>query len=73
MGEQQNEIGGQFAVHSLQVTITKAKWDDLRQFYLKLQARSPYIGIERFALNADRANPALLSASLRVSSVEISK
>lgn len=62
---------GQFAVHTVQVTLPRADWEVLKRFYLALSKRSPYIGIEQFSLAADRQNPALLNASLRVSSVEI--
>ena len=72
-GEAQQESNGQFAVHTLQFTIQKADWDTLKSFYLALQQRSPYIGIEQFTLQSDRANPALLNAILKVSSVEIAR
>jgi len=62
---------GQFAVHTVQFNLQKADWDALKRFYLELAQRSPYIGIEQFSLQAERASPAQLNASLRVSSVEI--
>ena len=62
---------GQFAVHTVQFNLQKSDWDTLKRFYLELTKRSPYIGIEQFSLTADRASPAQLNASLRVSSVEI--
>jgi hypothetical protein len=61
----------QFAVHTVQFTLPRADWDVLKRFYLALAKRSPYIGIEQVALAADRANPSLLNATLRVSSVEV--
>jgi len=64
---------GQFSVHTMQFNVPKADWEALKNFYFTLQARSPYIGIEQFTLQAERANPALLTAALRVSSVEIAK
>jgi hypothetical protein len=70
LGEQRDETAGQFAVHSLQVTIAKADWEPLRKFYLSLQARSPYIGIEQFTI---RSQGNAHAASLRVSSIEIPK
>jgi hypothetical protein len=72
-GESQDDSNGQFAVHSLRFNITRADWDSIKAFYLALQKRSPYIGIEQFSLQADRANATLLNASLRISSVEISQ
>jgi hypothetical protein len=72
-GESQDESNGQFSVHTLRFSVTRADWDSIKTFYLALQKRSPYIGIEQFTLQADRANAALLNASLRISSVEIAK
>ena len=65
------ERSGQFAVHTVQFNLIKRDWDSLKRFYLELTKRSPYIGIEQLSLQAERTNPALLNASLRVSSVEI--
>ena len=65
------ERSGQFAMHTVQFNLLKMDWNALKSFYLELTKRSPYIGIEQFSLQAERANPALLNASLRVSSVEI--
>ncbi len=59
-------------MHTLRVNVQRADWDSIKNFYVGLQKRSPYIGIEQFSLQVDRANPALLSASIRISSVEIS-
>jgi hypothetical protein len=67
----QDERSDQFAVHTVQVTLPRADWEVLYKFYVALSHRSPYIGITQFTLAADRTNPALLNASLRVSSVEI--
>jgi hypothetical protein len=65
------ESSGQFAVHTVQFTLPRADWEALKRFYLALTKRSPYIGIEQLSLASDRANPALLNAQLKVSSVEI--
>lgn len=67
----QTERSAQFAVHTVQITLPRAEWEVLYKFYTALSKRSPYIGITQFSLAADRANPVLLNASLRVSSVEI--
>ena len=67
----QTDRSAQFAVHTVQVTLPRADWEVLQKFYFALSRRSPYIGITQFNLSADRANAALLNASLRVSSVEI--
>lgn len=65
------ERSGQFAIHTVQVTLPRADWESLMKFYVAVLHRSPYIGLEQFSLAADRANPQLLNVSLRVSSVEI--
>lgn len=62
---------GQFAVHTVQFNLVKTDWDSMKRFYLELTKRSPYVGIEQFNLQVDRANATLLNASLKVSSVEI--
>jgi hypothetical protein len=72
-GEPKDESDGQFSIHTLQFNVTKVDWATLKQFYLALSKRSPYIGIEEFSVQGDRANPALLNASLHISSVEISR
>ncbi len=69
--ESQDQSNGQFSVHTLRLNVTRADWDSIKAFYIGLQKRSPYIGIEQFSLQVDRANAALLNASLRISSVEI--
>jgi hypothetical protein len=72
-GESQDQSNGQFSVHTLRFSVTRADWDSIKNFYLGLQKRSPYIGIEQFSLQSDRANAAFLNASIRISSVEIAK
>ena len=70
---------GQFSIHTLDYGVSlrdpdpSKNWDSLTKFYRALQQRSPYIGIEQFALSPDAANRAQLSLRLRVSSVEITK
>lgn len=70
LGDQRDDRGGLFPMHTLQVNITKAEWTPLLKFYQSLLARSPYINVENFIL---RVTPPNHSASLRVSSVEIPK
>lgn len=72
-GEAKDAPIGQFSVHTLQFNVSKVDWATLKQFYLSLSKRSPYIGIEQYAMQVDRANPSLLSANFQISSVEISK
>jgi hypothetical protein len=70
--ESQDQSNGQFSVHTLRFNVTRSDWDSIKAFYIGLQKRSPYIGIEQFSLQTDRANAAMLNASVRLSSVEIS-
>ena len=71
--EAKDVSNGQFSVHTLQFSVTKADWATLKQFYLALSKRSPYIGIEQCSLQVDRANQTLLSANFQISSVEIAR
>jgi hypothetical protein len=72
-GDPKDLRSGQFAIHTLQFNVTKTDWSTLKTFYLALGKRSPYIGIEQFTVQVDRANPALLSANFQISSVEVSR
>jgi len=72
-GDPKDLRSGQFALHTLQFSVTKVDWSTLKAFYLALGKRSPYIGIEQCSVQVDRANPAVLSASFQISSVEISR
>lgn len=63
----------QFSLHTLQFRLSRVPWEQLLKFYEELSERAPYINIEQFALSAERARPELLTASLRVSSVEIAR
>jgi len=67
----QTQSSGQFSVHTVQITLQRADWEALRRFYAAIARRSPYMGIEQFALRAEPSNPSNLTASLRISSVEI--
>ena len=55
----------------MQFSVRRAELGALLRFYEEVSKRAPYITIEQLTLQADRANPALLNASIRVSSVEI--
>jgi hypothetical protein len=62
---------GKFSIHTLDVQIGRiagTDWTALNNFYLALGARSPYIGIAKFALNANGPQHTL---ALTVSSIEI--
>lgn len=70
-GQQTNDSSGQIAVHTLPYNINRADWDSLKKFYLGISAKSPYIGLESFALSSDRANPSQLNLSVKLTSVEV--
>lgn len=63
----------QFAVHSVQFSARNADIGALITFYQSLAQRAPYLGLEQFALASNRSNPTQLTASWRVTSVEIAK
>jgi hypothetical protein len=67
----QVSAGTQFSLNSVRFVIRNADWGTLERFYKELSKRSPYIGIEEFAIYSNKANPSQLNAALRVSSVEI--
>jgi hypothetical protein len=71
-GAARNQTVGQLTVHTVDYNVIGADWKVLEQFYLNLQKRAPYIGIESFVLSTpNRGNPSLLNLQLRLSSVEI--
>lgn len=67
-----SETNGQFTIHSIDYQVAGADYATLQQFYLKLNQRAPYIGIERFLLYPTNLNDSSkLTLNLRISSVEI--
>lgn len=60
----------QFALNNIQVTIRKGEMGGLRDFYVQLSARAPYLGLEGCSLSADRANPGMINAVFKVYSIE---
>jgi len=71
LGSQRTEKTEQFALHSVQVNIRQAGLPAILNFYRKLSARSPYLGIDQCVLTTDRSNSGLLNASLRIYSIEV--
>jgi hypothetical protein len=63
----------QFAVHSVQFSARNSDLGALITFYQSLAQRAPYLGLEQFSLASNRSNPSQLSASWRVTSVEIAR
>jgi len=62
-----------FAVHSVQLSVRLADIGSLVAVYKALSQCAPYISIEQFSLASNRANPAQLNISWKVTSVEIAK
>lgn len=66
--------GPQFSINSVRFVLRNADWQrQIVPFYEELSKRAPYLGIEEFTILANRANTSQLTASLRVSSVEIAR
>jgi hypothetical protein len=72
-GSPKDVSSGQLSVHTLEFNVNKVDWNTLKEFYLALSKRSPYIGIEQYSMQADKTNPTLLNATFQISSVEISR
>lgn len=71
IGSQRTEKTDQFAVHSMQVNIRQADIAAVLQFYQKLSAKAPYLGIDQCVIGTDRANPSRINASFRIYSIEV--
>jgi hypothetical protein len=65
-----SETSDQVTVHSVEFQIRQADYLMLQRFYLNVQKRAPYIGIESFALQPNLADTSKLTLSLRASAVE---
>jgi hypothetical protein len=63
----------QFSVHTLQFTVNKVDYPSLFHFCMALQQKAPYIGVEQFIVMAEKMDPASLNATMKISSVEISR
>lgn len=69
--DQPPQSTGQFNVHTRTVRIERAEWGALSKFYLSLQGKSPYIGIEQCTLVPEPSNRALTNAVIKVSAPEV--
>jgi hypothetical protein len=66
-----SEPSDRFTIHSMDYQIRDADYETLEKFYLKLNQRAPYIGIERFILLPTSLNDSSkLTLNLRITSVE---
>ncbi|MGC4072708.1 MAG: hypothetical protein QM760_09345 [Nibricoccus sp.] len=62
---------GQFAVHTVQLVIRNADYESLTKFYLELQKRSPYIGIETFDVaSTSPTSGQTLTQSMKISAFQ---
>jgi len=57
--------------HSVQFNANRADYFMLEKFYHELVKRAPYIGLERFILQADRNTGATVNARILITSVEL--
>ncbi len=73
VSDSRDQSTSQFAVHSVQFSVRNADIGSLVAFYKELSKRAPYVGIEQFSLASNRANPAQLNVSWKVTSVEIAQ
>uniref|UniRef100_UPI00404B8874 hypothetical protein n=1 Tax=Cephaloticoccus sp. TaxID=1985742 RepID=UPI00404B8874 len=71
LGSQRTDRTDQFALHSLQVNIRQVSLSAILQFYEKLSAKAPYLGIDQCVLATDRANSGLLNVNFRIYSIEV--
>lgn len=71
VGSQRSEETEQFALHSVQVNIRRAALSDILQFYEKLSARAPYLGIDHCVLTTVSSNSDQLNANFRIYSIEV--
>ncbi|HYC70705.1 MAG TPA: hypothetical protein VEB66_05830 [Opitutaceae bacterium] len=67
---QRSERSEQFALHTVQVTVRRADLASLVRFYEQITARAPYLAVEQCSLSVDRSTPGVLSAVIRVYSIE---
>ncbi len=59
--------------HTLSLSVDKGDYAKLQSFYDELAASLPTVNVEQITLAADRRNPALLDARLRLVAVEFNR
>lgn len=67
----QDTSAGNFAFHTIMLSVQRASWDQIVKLCGELQDRAPYIGIDNFSLLASPPGSDSLNANLNISSVEI--
>lgn len=66
-----SQTAGQFTIHSITYQVAGAEYETLLKFYLKLNQRAPYLGVESFQLYpTNRNDPSKFTLTLRIASVE---
>lgn len=65
-----SDTTGQVTLHSVEFQVRQADYLMLQRFYLNVQKRAPYIGIESFTLQPNQSDTSKLTLILRVSAVE---
>jgi len=63
--------GDIFNIHSVRIVIKKAGLNELIEFDRKIKMESPYLGLERVQIVANKADPRLLDAQFVISSFEL--
>ena len=65
------EKGEIFDIHSVRIQIRKAGLTELVQFDRKIKRESPYLGLDRVEITADRRDPRFLDVQYVISSFEL--
>ena len=63
--------GNIFNIHSVRVQVKKAEIGELIEFDNKIKEESPYLGLERVKIVANKTNPRVLNADFEISSFEL--
>lgn len=71
IGTPRTEEADVFSYNTVELRVDRAELGPLINLTSEIQQRSPYMGIERVVLRADRTNPTLLEARFTISSVEL--
>ena len=63
--------GDIFNIHTVRVRFNKAGIATLIEFDIKIKGQSPYLGLERVQVDAQKSDPRLLNAQFIISSFEL--
>jgi len=67
------EKTAQFSVNTTAISMRNIDYASLAKFYEELKKRAPYIGLANLTIQSNAANVNQLTATFRVSSVEVAK